>query len=53
MPVKIELDTKNTEADIKKALSVLKNKIPKQSENCEYCKWGSKWVSQEIEEIEF
>ena len=45
IPFKIGLDGRNVEARIKKALSVLKNKIPEPSENCEYCKWGSEWSS--------
>ena len=53
VPVKVRLDIKNAESDIRKALSLLKKKIPKPSSDCEYCDWGSRWGSQEEEMIGF
>ena len=49
VPVKISLDIKNAESEIRKALSLLKKKIPKPSKDCGYCDWGSRWSSQEEE----
>jgi hypothetical protein len=37
--VKMKIDIKNAENIFKKALEVLKGKMPKPSEDCDYCKW--------------
>ena len=40
--VKMKVSVKNAENILKEALAVLGGKIPKNSEDCEYCKWAEK-----------
>ena len=37
--VKMKISIKNAESIFKNALKILKGKMPKPSEYCEYCKW--------------
>ena len=38
----MKISTKNAENIFKKAKEVLKGKIPKNHEDCEYCKWENR-----------
>ena len=47
--VKIKIDIKKSEETYKKALKLLENKIPKPSEDCNFCKYGLNYNNQEEE----
>ncbi len=40
--IKMKVNIKNAEKIFKDALSVLKGRIPKSSEECKYCEWAEK-----------
>ena len=46
--IKMDINVKNAESLFKKAISLLKGKMPKSSEDCEFCKWVGKIESSNL-----